>query len=345
MTALLAVAWEPFVHFIRIITTTWMCLPSTCKNHWNRNDGIVSDVQPEKSWSFVSTFRQYRRCDKIFGYLIGRHQHPFHCSKTGNVSLRLHLNNNNYYYYYHMSGQSTIAPNFPENGWNSHRQALYICCQRTRAYILYVISNSRSHILTAHYFHFFFSFIFTIGNCCRWMFVLCRYMCFLSLTSMAHHYTKWQAYFIIFWSFFLSLFFFFPLFFHQHQNAHTKTHGQCVRVCMTAHQHGTHSPPTYTHLTSKWVQKNGTSLLIFPCAHTNNKACCGSVVRSMRWMVVASVSLEYAKCEFNIKYFVLHFSVWMESVACMCVYAVRRYNCVYMLHINHYKYQQSIDVS
>lgn len=43
------------------------------KTHWNRNDGIVSDVQPEQSWSFVSTFRQSRRLDKIFGYLIGRH--------------------------------------------------------------------------------------------------------------------------------------------------------------------------------------------------------------------------------------------------------------------------------
>lgn len=139
-----------------------------------------------------------------------------------------------------------ISPKMGENG--SHRQALYMLaghCQRTRAYILYVISNSRSHILPAHYFHFFFSFIFTIGNCCPWMCVHWVRVSKVYVLSFAridgpplYEMTGLFHYILKFFPF--SLFFFFFLFFHQHQNAHTKTHTDNAYVCMAAYRHRIH---------------------------------------------------------------------------------------------------------
>lgn len=57
-------------------------------------------------------------------------------------------------------------------------------------------------------------------------------------------------------------------FFHHHQNAHKE--GKMDNARLSIHT-AEHMHTTHTHHTSrmKWVQKNGTSLLILPCMHTH----------------------------------------------------------------------------
>lgn len=258
------------------------------------------------------------------------------------LRLRLHLNNNNYYYYITTwANDRPLRAKFPRI-WLKFASAgsLYVVSALARTFCMsfQTAASTYSHHII---FTFFSSFIFTIGNCCPWMFVLWRYVCFLSLASTAHHYTKWQASFIIFWSFFLSLFFCPLLFFSSASKCPHKdtwTMHTCVwrridtdRIQSSVHTHISHRNESRKMVLHYWFFHARTQTI---------KHVVVAIVGSMRWMVVASVSLEYAKCEFNIKYFVLHFTVWMESVACMCVVSMPYVDIIvcimylYMLHTN-----------